>query len=54
MMLDEYEFLKTTVSCPYCGEEATINIHTEHGEIIDYFYECVCGKIIEQEDVVNE
>ena len=51
MKLDDYDSLLTIISCSHCEEQATINIHAEHGEIVDYFYECVCGQIIEQQDL---
>ncbi|WP_161633617.1 hypothetical protein [Fervidicella metallireducens] len=51
---DFYESINKAVKCPACGSEAMINMHIEHGEIVDYFYECECGKIIEQEEIENE
>lgn len=49
-----FEYIDRTVKCPACGRDAKINMHIEQGEIVDYFYECECGKIIEQEEIVNE
>ena len=46
----EYPFdrILPKINCPHCGNMATVNIHAEQGEIIDYFYECAeCDKIIE-------
>lgn len=39
--------LPDAIVCPHCGENATINLHTEQGELIDYFYECSCGGMFE-------
>ena len=39
--------LSDVIVCPHCGANATINLHTEQGELIDYFYECSCGGMFE-------
>lgn len=51
---DFFSSVDKAVKCPDCEKEARINMHADQGEIIDYFYECKCGKIIEQEEVENE
>jgi C4-type Zn-finger protein len=51
---DFYESIAKTTKCPACGEDARINMHLEHGQIVDYFYECECGNIIEQEEIEHE
>lgn len=53
-MDDIFESIDKTVKCPNCGKAAKINMHLEQGEIVDYFYECECGKIIEQEELEHE
>jgi len=42
------EFKKMT--CPDCGKEMRVNSYTGGGEsIIDYFYECPCGCMVESD-----
>lgn len=48
---DFFQSVKKTVTCPVCRQEARSNMHLEQGEIVDYFYECRCGKIIELEEI---
>lgn len=36
--------------CDQCGAMAKVNMHMDQGELIDWFYECKCGNIIEGED----
>lgn len=43
-----------TIKCPICSRNAKVNMHIEQEEIVDYFYGCECGKIIEQEEIENE
>lgn len=49
MQVAGHDWLSPTVKCSACGAQATINIHADQGEIIDWFYECPCGAIIENE-----
>ena len=51
---DLFDAIEKTVVCSLCGQEAMINMHVEQGVLLDYFYECRCGKIIEQEEKKNE
>lgn len=44
---DFYDTVLKIIKCPECGDDARINMHIEEGQIVDYFYECDCGKITE-------
>ncbi len=38
----------TIIDCPHCGEQATIRLFADKGEITDWYYDCVyCHSITE-------